>query len=36
MTEAAPLTDAPRLTLIGHGVAGLLAGLTRQVNRLQF
>ena len=29
MTESTPGTEIARLTLIGHGIAGLLAGLTR-------
>ncbi|KAG6832319.1 hypothetical protein H0H92_003552 [Tricholoma furcatifolium] len=28
MTESTPLTGTPRLTLMGHGIAGLFAGLT--------
>ncbi|KAF9455111.1 mitochondrial carrier [Macrolepiota fuliginosa MF-IS2] len=31
MTEAHPVTGRPRLTVLGHGVAGLLAGLTSAV-----
>jgi solute carrier family 25 carnitine/acylcarnitine transporter 20/29 len=29
MTEISPSTGLPRLTVLGHGVAGLFAGLTR-------
>ncbi|KXN83847.1 Mitochondrial substrate carrier family protein S [Leucoagaricus sp. SymC.cos] len=31
MTEAHPITGRPRLTLLGHGIAGLFAGLTSAV-----
>ncbi|TFK30344.1 mitochondrial carrier [Coprinopsis marcescibilis] len=31
MTEPAPQTGAPRLTLLGHGIAGLFAGCTSAV-----
>lgn len=33
MTESHPVTGRPRLTLLGHGIAGLFAGLTRFVIR---
>lgn len=29
VTEATPITGVPRLTLLGHGIAGLFAGWTR-------
>lgn len=34
MTESHPLTGRSRLTLLGHGTAGLFAGLTRLETRL--
>lgn len=33
MTEISPSTGLPRLTILGHGLAGLFAGLTRYTSR---
>ena len=33
MTEISPSTGLPRLTILGHGVAGLFAGLTRYTTK---
>ena len=32
MTEISPATGLPRLTVLGHGLAGLLAGCTRYIH----
>lgn len=34
MTELHPVTGRPRLSLLGHGIAGLFAGLTRFVQEV--
>ncbi|KAF8832268.1 hypothetical protein HHX47_DHR1001907 [Lentinula edodes] len=36
MTEPTPVSGIPRLTMVGHGLAGIAAGITRSISDRQF